>query len=196
MTRLGAIILLIIVVVGVGFASMLSFGGVPTRVSRSADETVVAPSSASDGAGLSVPVAGVRREALHDSWGEAREGGERGHQGIDIMAPGGTPVIATADGWIEKLFESGRGGTTLYQRSADGRWVYYYAHLAGYASGLREGLRVGRGQLLGYVGDSGNAGAGNYHLHFGLSRMGAGERWWQGESVDPYPLLARPRSGR
>lgn len=199
MTRLGAIILLIIVVAVVGFASMLSFGASPVRparIERAAPKADVAAARLGSIAGLSVPVAGVGRGALRDSWGEARDGGERGHHGIDIMAPGGTPVIATADGRIEKLFESGRGGTTLYQRSADGRWMYYYAHLAGYASGLREGLRVRRGQLLGYVGDSGNAGAGNYHLHFGLSRMTPSERWWQGESVDPYPLLARPRSER
>jgi murein DD-endopeptidase MepM/ murein hydrolase activator NlpD len=112
------------------------------------------------------------------------------------MAPGGTPVIAAAPGRIEKLFQSGLGGITLYVRSPDRRWTYYYAHLAGYAAGIREGMAVKTGDLLGYVGDTGDAGAGNYHLHFGLTRMQPGERWYQGENVNPYPMLAGTRSPR
>lgn len=146
--------------------------------------------------GLRVPVAGVSRSALRDSWNEAREGGARGHHGTDIMAHAGTPVVAVADGAIERLFDSVRGGTTLYQRSPDRRWSFYYAHLAGYAPGLREGMRVRAGQLLGYVGDTGDAGRGNYHLHFGMTRMRGHERWWQGENVNPYPLLARQPARR
>jgi murein DD-endopeptidase MepM/ murein hydrolase activator NlpD len=198
MTRLGGIISAMIVLAVIGFASMLSFGpapATPKQASVSRDVPAVASAStASDG--LRVPVAGVSRAALRDSWGEAREGGARGHHGTDIMARAGTPVIAAADGWVEKLFQSGRGGTTLYQRSADRRWTYYYAHLAGYAPGVREGMRVRAGQVLGYVGDTGDAGAGNYHLHFGLTRMHAAERWWQGDNVNPYPLLARQPAGR
>ena len=193
MTRLGAAILLLILAAAAGFASMLSFGPAP-RSASSARSVDVPPAPASDG--LRVPVAGVSRSALRDSWNEAREGGARGHHGTDIIARAGTPVIAAADGWVEKLFESGRGGTTLYQRSADRRWSYYYAHLAGYAPGVREGMRVRAGQVLGYVGDTGDAGAGNYHLHFGLTRMRGHERWWQGENVNPYPLLARQPARR
>ena len=141
-----------------------------------------------------MPVQGFARSDLYDSWGDARSGG-RGHRGIDLMAAEGTPVVAAVAGTIEKLFESRLGGTTLYLRSADGEWIYYYAHLTGYASGLREGLRVRTGQVLGYVGDTGDAGAGNHHLHFSVSRMKSGERWWQGEDVNPYPLLAE-REGR
>lgn len=200
MTRLGAIISAVIVLAVIGFASMLSFGPAPVApkqagVTRDIRAAVPAPTVITS-AGLRVPVAGVSRAALRDSWGEAREGGARGHHGTDIMAREGTPVIAAADGWIEKLFESGRGGTTLYQRSADRHWTYYYAHLAGYAPGMREGMRVRAGQVLGYVGDTGDAGAGNYHLHFGLTRMHGGDRWWQGDNVNPYPLLARQPARR
>lgn len=142
--------------------------------------------------GLIVPVQGVRRNQLRSNWGEARGGGTRAHQGLDIMAPANTPVIAAADGRVEKLFYSnGGGGITLYQRSADGGWIYYYAHLAGYAPGIAEGRSLRAGDVLGYVGDTGNAGTGNYHLHFGVSRMAPNERWHQGTPVDPYPLLVR-----
>ena len=103
---------------------------------------------------------------------------------------------AAAPGRVEKLFLSEAGGTTLYQRSPDRRLTFYYAHLAGYAPGIAEGQRVRAGQTLGYVGDSGNAGAGNYHLHFGISRTTPDERWYQGQAVDPYPLLARAARSR
>lgn len=139
--------------------------------------------------GLTIPVAGVRADALADSWGQAREGGARAHQGIDIMAPRGVPVVAASAGTVERLFTSGAGGTTVYVRSPDRRWTYYYAHLAAYAPGLAEGAAVRAGQQLGYVGDTGNAGPGNYHLHFGMSRMRLGDGWWEGEAVNPFPLL-------
>ncbi len=112
------------------------------------------------------------------------------------MAPGGTAVLAAAPGRVEKLFTSDLGGLTIYVRSPGGRWIYYYAHLAGYAPGLAEGQAVARGQRIGFVGDTGDAGPGNTHLHFGLQRMAPGERWWQGQSVNPYPLLAGSTAGR
>ncbi len=105
-----------------------------------------------------MPVAGYPVAKLHRDWGDPREGGKRQHQGLDIMAPAGTPVVAAFGGTIEKLFESERGGHTLYIRSPDQRWSLYYAHLQGYAPGLKEGQRVRQGQVVGYVGDSGNAG--------------------------------------
>lgn len=145
---------------------------------------------------LIVPVAGVPRSRLRSSWGDARGGGTRTHHGIDIMAPSGTAVLAAADGRVEKLFHSRLGGTTLYQRSADGGWVYYYAHLAGYAPGMAAGRMLRAGDTIGYVGDTGDAGPGNYHLHFAITRMRAGEGWWQGNDVDPYPILARARPSR
>lgn len=106
------------------------------------------------------------------------------------MAPLGTLVTAAAPGTIEKLFDSAAGGTTLYVRSPQRRVVYYYAHLSGYAPGVHEGQSVRTGQPLGYVGDTGNAGAGNYHLHFGVSLTQPQQRWYQGVDIDPYPLLA------
>ena len=192
MTRTFWIILGLIVVIGGGFASMLSFGSdSPRRITwRKPRPEVKAPPSSGPAGALVVPVAGVPRTAIADSWNDSRGGGPRGHHGADIMAAGGTPVVAAAPGRIEKLFESGLGGTTMYVRSPDRRWTYYYAHLAGYAEGVREGLVVKAGDTLGYVGDTGDAGAGNYHLHFGLTRMQPGERWYQGENVNPYPLLA------
>ncbi|WP_343519822.1 M23 family metallopeptidase [Sphingomonas sp.] len=143
-----------------------------------------------------VPVQGIDVATLHNNWGEARGGGTRGHQGLDIMAPAGTPVLAAADGTVEKLyFSKGGGGVTLYQRAAGGRWMLYYAHLSGYASGIAEGRQVRAGETLAYVGDTGNAGTGNYHLHFAVATIAPGERWWQGTPVDPYPLLAGTRRG-
>ena len=145
---------------------------------------------------LLVPVAGIGVAQLRSNWGEARGGGMRGHQGLDVMAPAGAPVIAAADGKVEKLyFSRGGGGITLYQRSDDRRWMFYYAHLRDYASGMSEGQQVRAGETIAYVGDTGNAGAGNYHLHFGVARMAPGEGWWQGTPVDPYPLLAGERPG-
>lgn len=139
---------------------------------------------------LTVPVEGLARSQIRDTWGQARANG-RTHQASDIMAPGGTPVVAAAPGTVEKLFFSnGGGGITLYVRSPDKAWTYYYAHLQDYAPGLHEGQSLSAGQLIGFVGDTGNAGTGNFHLHFAMSRMKPGERWWQGEPVNPYPLLA------
>ncbi|WP_447725422.1 M23 family metallopeptidase [Sphingomonas koreensis] len=146
---------------------------------------------------LIVPVAGVDVAKLRSNWGDARGGGMRGHQGLDVMAPAGTAVIAAADGTVEKLYLSkGGGGITLYQRAAGGRWMLYYAHLRGYAPGIAEGRSVRAGETLAYVGDTGNAGAGNTHLHFAVARMAPGEGWWQGTPVDPYPLLAGGPSPR
>ncbi len=147
--------------------------------------------------GMIVPVAGVRRDQLYDSWGDPRGGGARAHVGLDIMAANGTPVLAAADGRIEKLyFSHGGGGITIYQRSSDPRWMFYYAHLAAYAPGLREGQRVSAGDHIGYVGDTGNAGASNDHLHFGIAHLNRGERWWQGTPVNPHPVLAGQAAAR
>lgn len=139
---------------------------------------------------LAVPVAGIARSSLVDSWGDPRENGKRAHYGTDIIAPDGMPVVAAAPGAVEKLHLSDAGGTTIYVRSPDRQWSYYYAHLSAYAPNLREGQRLKTGDLIGFVGDSGNAGPGNYHLHFGMSRMGPQDGWWQGVPIDPYPSLA------
>jgi murein DD-endopeptidase MepM/ murein hydrolase activator NlpD len=140
---------------------------------------------------LAIPVVGVRPEQLVDTYTQARAGGARVHDAIDIMAPLGTPVIAAAPGRVEKLFFSqGGGGITAYIRSDDGRWIYYYAHLNAYAPGLREGQRIERGSPIGTVGASGNANPASPHLHFAINRMNPGEKWWQGTPINPYPLLA------
>ncbi len=142
-------------------------------------------------AGLAIPVAGIKPTQLSDTYTQARAGGVRLHDAIDIMAPEGTPVVAAAGGTIEKLFESkGGGGLTIYIRSPDQRWVFYYAHLQGYAPGLAEGQQVNRGQLIGRVGHTGNANPGGPHLHFAIHRMQPGEKWYQGSAINPYPLLA------
>jgi murein DD-endopeptidase MepM/ murein hydrolase activator NlpD len=142
-------------------------------------------------AGLAVPVAGIKPEQLSDTYTQARAGGARLHDAIDIMAPEGTPVVAAADGTVEKLFNSkGGGGITVYVRSPDQRWTYYYAHLHSYAPGLAEGAKVRRGQVLGRVGYTGNANPAGPHLHFAINRMQPGEKWYDGSPVNPYPLLA------
>ena len=142
-------------------------------------------------AGLAIPVAGIKPNQLSDTYTQARAGGARRHDAIDIMANEGTPVVAAANGTLEKLFYSdGGGGITAYVRSPDGRWSYYYAHLQGYAPGLKEGQQIKRGQLLGRVGHTGNANSQGPHLHFAINRMQQGESWWQGSPINPYPLLA------
>jgi murein DD-endopeptidase MepM/ murein hydrolase activator NlpD len=145
-------------------------------------------------AGLAIPVAGVKPKELVDTYTQARAGGARRHDAIDIMAAEGTPVLAAADGKVEKIFFSeGGGGNTVYIRSPDRRWIYYYAHLQGYAPGLAEGQRVTRGQVIGRVGHTGNASATGPHLHMAINRMEPGETWSQGTAINPYPLLVGTR---
>ncbi|HJP91564.1 MAG TPA: M23 family metallopeptidase [Pyrinomonadaceae bacterium] len=141
-------------------------------------------------AGLIIPVAGVRPDQLRDTFSESRAQG-RIHDAIDIPAPRGTPVIAAADGLVVKLFQSARGGTTIYQLSTDGKFVYYYAHLDRYAEDLTQGHFAKQGETIGYVGDSGNAGAGNYHLHFSIAEISDPKDFWHGVNINPYPLLRK-----
>jgi murein DD-endopeptidase MepM/ murein hydrolase activator NlpD len=146
-------------------------------------------------AGLVIPVAGIKARQLTDTFSQARAGGARVHDAIDIMAAEGTPVVAATNGTVEKLFYSdGGGGNTVYVRSPDQRWTYYYAHLQGYAPGLAEGQQVKRGQLIGRVGHTGNASAEGPHLHFAINQMRTGEKWYQGTPINPYPLLAGKRA--
>lgn len=137
---------------------------------------------------LIVPVAGVRSDQLRDSWGAARSGG-RAHKGVDIMAPRRTPVLAAAAGVIVKRDSNAVAGKALYQRGMDGRTIYYYAHLDGYKLGLKEGDLVRQGDVIAYVGDTGNAAPGNYHLHFAVYTVTDPNRWWRGRDLNPYPLL-------
>lgn len=140
---------------------------------------------------LAMPVPGITPDRLYDSYDDARGGG-RLHEAIDIMAPRGTPVVAVAAGEIAKLFTSKGGGLTIYQFDDEEPLCYYYAHLDRYAEGLAEGDRIERGQVIGYVGSTGNASADAPHLHFAMFRVGPGREWWKGDPINPYPLLANP----
>ncbi len=152
-----------------------------------------APAGASPPAArpLLIPVEGVAASSLRDTFDERRGDGEAGrrHEAIDIAAPRGTRVLAVDDGKVVKLFTSRPGGLTVYQFDRDGRLAYYYAHLDRYAEGLKEGATLSRGDLVGYVGSTGNASPQAPHLHFAVFRLGPQRRWWEGTPVDPYPLL-------
>lgn len=137
---------------------------------------------------LLIPVAGVTASQLRDTFNQARSEG-RQHDAIDIMAPQGTPVLATTDGVVIKLFQSDRGGVTLYELDPSGRYVYYYAHLMRYADGIAEGRQLRRGDVIAYVGDTGNAGAGKFHLHFAISKRTSPHQWSGADPINPYPLL-------
>jgi len=135
-----------------------------------------------------MPVDGVGRDDLRDTFSETR-GSNRPHEALDIMAPRGTPVRAVRDGHIEKLFESDSGGLTIYQFDPGATYAYYYAHLDRYAAGLSEKQPVEAGDLLGYVGSTGNASADAPHLHFAIFRLTPERQWWKGQAINPYPLL-------
>ena len=137
---------------------------------------------------LIIPVVGIKPNQLLDTFADARSEG-RVHDAIDIPAPAGTPVLAAAEGEIVKLFQSERGGTTIYQLSSDRKLVFYYAHLQRYADGLVVGKFVKQGEVVAYVGDTGNAGTGNFHLHFSISIIADPKRYWEGTNINPYPLL-------
>ena len=139
---------------------------------------------------LLLPVEGVSANQLRDTFNDSRALRRR-HDAIDIMAPRGTQVRAVEDGTIAKLFTSKAGGLTIYQFDATQTFSYYYAHLDHYASGLAEHQSVRRGQLLGYVGSTGNASESAPHLHFAIARLGTDRAWWKGDPINPYPLLAK-----
>lgn len=139
---------------------------------------------------LAIPVADVAPGQLVDTFTQARSEGARHHDAIDILAPEGTPVLAAAPGQVERLFLSGMGGNTIYVRSQDRRTIYYYAHLASYAPGVREGMTVRVGEPLGAVGHTGNADPAAPHLHFAVWQADPALGWsQQGLAVNPYPLL-------
>jgi hypothetical protein len=137
---------------------------------------------------LVIPVAGVTAGQLLDTFTDSRSGG-RVHDAIDIMAKEGTPVYAAEDGHVAKLFESKQGGLTVYQFDRDDELAYYYAHLSAYAPGLVEGQAVKQGDLIGYVGHTGNASPDGPHLHFAIFRLGPEKKWWKGTAINPYPYL-------
>jgi peptidoglycan LD-endopeptidase LytH len=141
---------------------------------------------------LLVPVQGVTRQSLQDTFKDARSQG-RVHDAIDILAPRNTPILAVEAGRIVKLFTSDKGGLTIYQFDPTNTYSYYYAHLERYAPGLAEGNQVTRGQVIGYVGTSGNAPPDTPHLHFAITLLPPEKNWWQGQPINPYPVLRRGR---
>lgn len=142
----------------------------------------------SAGEKLMIPVVGIRRDQIRDTFNDARSAG-RVHNANDILAAGGTPVVACVDGEIAKFFDSERGGITIYQYSPDRKIVYYYAHLQKRADNLNEHDFVKQGTIIGYVGDTGNAGAGNTHLHFAVTILDDPKNVFKGTDINPFPLL-------
>ncbi|MEO8074555.1 MAG: M23 family metallopeptidase [Acidobacteriota bacterium] len=137
---------------------------------------------------LMIPVLGIKRGDLQDTYTDSRSEG-RVHNAIDIIAPLGTPVVAASDGEIVKFFDSERGGITIYQFSPDKHFIYYYAHLQKRAENLQENAFVKKGTVIGYVGDTGNSGEGNFHLHFEVMISEDSKSYWKGTDINPYPLL-------
>ncbi|CAN5530294.1 hypothetical protein BH23BAC4_BH23BAC4_03150 [soil metagenome] len=200
----------LILLVSLAFAAIylsLDFGsdsereGDPREIDEETDADVPAaapadPASADAGSAqpplyqLMIPVAGISRDELVDTYTDPRGGG-RQHRAIDIMAPTGTPVLAATDGTILRKFISDAGGITIYKADLAGEYIFYYAHLDRYAPGIEEDMTVRRGQLIGYVGHTGNAEPGAPHLHFAIWKH-AEESFWTGDTVNPYLLLARP----
>jgi murein DD-endopeptidase MepM/ murein hydrolase activator NlpD len=161
--------------------------GLPAQAAVPAAAAAAVPAVPSP-AGLIVPVQGMAVAQLTDTYTATRSEG-RTHEAIDIMAPRGTPVLAVADGRVEKLFESKQGGLTLYQFEPSGKFVYYYAHLDRYAPGVIEGRALRQGEVIGYVGSTGNASPDGPHLHFAVFVLGPERQWWKGTPINPYPLL-------
>ena len=137
---------------------------------------------------IMVPVEGITVAKVPDTFRAKR--GARAHNAIDFMAPEGTPVLASDDGEILKLGKNPAGGITIYAVDSRYRLVYYYAHLHRYRRGLDEGDRIKKGEVIGYVGHTGNADERYPHLHFQIMRWEQQNRWWDGTPIDPTPVLA------
>jgi murein DD-endopeptidase MepM/ murein hydrolase activator NlpD len=161
---------------------------VDANVNPNANAEPTFPQASSSSPGFMIPVAGVRPEQLIDTFSAARSEG-RYHDAIDIPAAAGTPVVAATDGEIVKFFESERGGITIYQLTADRRFVLYYAHLQRRVDEISVGSKVRKGTTIGFVGDTGNAGPGNFHLHFSIAVITDPKRFWSGSYINPYPIL-------
>jgi murein DD-endopeptidase MepM/ murein hydrolase activator NlpD len=177
-----------------GFVQVSVLGGVSLFLglfgiaasSRDAPDEPRAPPAEHAGPRLLFPVPGVSTGAMVNSFADPR--GSRTHHAVDILAPRHSPVVAVDDGTVARLLRSAGGGISVYQFDASERHCYFYAHLEAYAAGLQEGQAVRRGQVLGYVGTSGNAPRNTPHLHFAISKVAAPKQCWGGSPIDPYPL--------
>jgi murein DD-endopeptidase MepM/ murein hydrolase activator NlpD len=158
-----------------------------------ADRVVSPPAEASIGTvppanlHLAMPLQGIDVTKLPDTYNDARAG--HMHEALDIMAPRGTPIMAVAEGNVAKLFTSKQGGLTVYQFDNSAQYCYYYAHLDRYAPGLKEGMLLRKGDVLGYVGSTGDARQDAPHLHLAVFRLGPEKKWWEGTPINPLPLL-------
>ena len=169
---------------------MLCLAATACTEAATADATPLAVAgSPAEPPALLLPVKGVVPGDLRDTFSDGRDDHQRGHEAIDMAAPRGTPVLAAHDGRIVKLFLSKPGGITIYQFDTTGQFAYYYAHLERYADGLAEGQTVRRGNVIGYVGSSGNANPDAPHLHFAIFRLGPEKQWWKGEPINPFTYL-------
>ena len=148
----------------------------------------VAPLADAPATRIRLPIDGIDVESFKNGFTE-RRGGERPHEAVDMMAPRNTPVHAVVNGTIAKLFTSKQGGLTVYQFDPEGHLCYYYAHLDRYADGLKDGQTIVQGDVIGYVGTTGNAPPGAPHLHFAVFELGTDKRWWQGRPLDPYTVF-------
>ena len=137
---------------------------------------------------IGLPLEGLTLAGVRDTFGEMHSG--HPHEAIDLPSPKGTPVHAVVSGSIRKLFLSKPGGVTIYEFDNLGVYCYYYAHLDCYAAGLREGMRVEQGDVIGFVGSTGNADPGSPHLHFAIFELGPEKQWWKGKAINPYPALS------
>jgi peptidoglycan LD-endopeptidase LytH len=138
---------------------------------------------------IAPPIRGLKASELRDTFNEIHNGHR--HEAIDISEPEGTPVHAVVDGTIQKLFFSKVGGNTIYEFDHRSVYSYYYAHLKRYSDGLHDGMSVSQGEVIGYVGSTGNASPKGPHLHFAIYLLGPQKRWWKGSPIDPYPILER-----
>ncbi len=175
--------------------------------SRNGDGTSTSPADMGTGeatpielaelaARLVVPIQDIRPDELRDTYNERRGGGTRPHEALDILAPRGTPVISATDGVLRKLHSSVAGGLMVYAADASDRFILMYGHLDRYADGLVEGQPLRQGQVIGYVGTTGNAPANTPHLHFAIARGKPSVAWWRGTPVNPYPLLTNASGTR
>jgi peptidoglycan LD-endopeptidase LytH len=162
----------------------------PAIDSASVNHTTADARAALSERNLRLPIDDASVSAMKGQFGDRRGGGTRGHEAVDILAPRNTPVHAVEDGTIAKLFTSRQGGLTVYQFDPSGRFCYYYAHLERYAANLREQQPVSRGDIIGYVGTSGNAPPNTPHLHFAIFELTPEKRWWQGTPIDPWTAFS------